>query len=49
MKTEAIKVFICNACQKVLKVYHLNFSAVKCTNCDNIITIEQIKENKRPN
>ena len=43
-KTKAKKVFICSACQEILKVYHLNFSAVKCTKCDNVITVEQIKK-----
>lgn len=43
-KTKAKKVFICSACQEVLKVHHLNFSAVKCTKCDNVITVEQIKK-----
>jgi len=46
-KTDAVKVFICNCCKKLLKVYHLEFSAVKCTNCDNVITLKQIiKESK---
>ena len=38
------KVIVCNACQAVLKFHHLHFSRIKCTDCDNIITIEQIKK-----
>ena len=38
------KVIVCSACQATLKLYHLDFSAIKCTDCDNIITIEQIEK-----
>jgi len=38
------KVIVCSACQTTLKLYHLYFSAIKCTDCDNIITIEQIEK-----
>ena len=37
------KVIVCNICQAILKLYHLHFSRIKCTDCDNIITVEQVK------
>ena len=37
------KIIVCNICQTVLKFYHLHFSKIKCTDCDNIITVEQVK------
>ena len=43
-KPKPEKVFICSACQEILKVYHMNFSAVKCTKCGNVITIKQIEK-----
>ena len=38
------KVIVCSVCQAILKLYHLHFSKIKCTDCDNIITVEQIKK-----
>jgi len=38
------KVIVCNVCQAILKLYHLHFSKIKCTDCDNVIKIEQIKK-----
>ena len=36
-------IIVCNICQAVLKLYHLHFTKIKCTDCDNIITAEQVK------
>jgi ribosomal protein S27E len=40
------KVIVCSVCQAVLKFYHLHFSKIKCTDCDNIITVEQINKER---
>ena len=42
-------VVVCQVCSEILKFYHLHFSAVKCTNCENILSIEEIKSQTKDN
>ena len=37
-------VCVCSACSTTLELYHMDFEAVKCINCDHVIQIEEIKE-----
>ena len=37
-------VVVCKVCSEVLKLYHLDFCAIKCVNCPNVIGVDEIKE-----
>tara|TARA_Y100000004_G_C8841850_1_gene380853 strand:- start:131 stop:343 length:213 start_codon:yes stop_codon:yes gene_type:complete len=42
--TQAVAIGSCNSCGAYFELFHLDFSAVKCLKCDNIIQCKTIKE-----